>query len=160
MKYIKSLSPKTIFFRVFMGLTVFIIGILAGYGLYKKNNIIKNSFPLEIFPFSTACIDSAKMEITKRKETKGRFELEIIIKDKNILQELSPLQVFVLKGNNPKKEIISRLQYTLHSYRNTLEVKIKDSSCYIEVGYFKIKDFYQKDIPVFYSRIFYQNTQQ
>lgn len=153
MKYPKIIYCKAVILWGIIGVTVFFFGLLTGYGFYKENSLIKDPFSLQIFPYSSASINSANIEIIKRKEKNGTVELEAMVKNKKLLEELSPLQIIILKRSSHKKEIISRFQHILHFGKNKINIKIYPS-CYIEVGYFRKEDLCQEKMPVFYSKTF------
>ncbi|EOS13714.1 hypothetical protein [Phocaeicola sartorii] len=154
MKYTKITYCKAIILGGIIGVTAFFCGILTGYGFYKENRLINDPFSLQIFPYSSASINPAKIEIIKRKEKNGTVELEAMVKNKKLLEELSPLQIIILKGTGHKKEIISRSRHLLHFGKNKIKIKTYPS-CHIEVGYFRKEDLYQAKPLIFYSKTFY-----
>lgn len=154
MKYAKITYCKAIILWGIIGLAVFFFGILTGYGFYKENSLINDPFSLQIFPYSSAPMNSTNIEIIKRKEKNGTVELEAMVKNRKLLEELSSLQIIILKGTSHKKEIISRFQHLLHFGKNKINIKIYPS-CHIEVGYFRKEDLCQEKMPVFYSKTFY-----
>lgn len=154
MAYTKITYCRTIILGGIIGVIAFFSGILIGYGFYKENSLINDPFSLQTFPYYSAPINPAKIEIIKRREKNGTIELEAMVKNKKLPEELSPLQIIILKETGHKKEIISRSRHLLHFGKNKIKIKIYPS-CHIEAGYFRKEDLYQAKHPIFYSKTFY-----